>query len=82
MKIIIDYDSSLAEMEIHIKCASVNEQIENLISEICLTDSKIVGYVDDEAFFIPLTDILYFEAVDLKVFFTLRKNIIDTNLRF
>ncbi len=74
MKIIIDYDSSLTETEIHIKCSSVNEQIEKLISEICLTDSKIVGYIDNEAFFIPLTDILYFEAVDSKAFFYTKEN--------
>jgi len=69
VKIIIDYNSSLAETEIHIKCSSVNEQIENLISEICIADSKIVGYIDNETFFIPLSDILYFEVVDSKAFF-------------
>lgn len=69
MKIIIDYDSSALETEIHIKCSSDNEQIEKLISEICLSDSKIVGYIDNEAFFIPLSEILYFETVDSKSFF-------------
>ncbi len=45
MKITIDYDSSINETEIHIKCASMNEQIENFISELCLNDSKMVGYI-------------------------------------
>ena len=74
MKIIIDYDSTVLETEIHIKCSSDNEQIEKLISEICLYDSKIVGYIDNEAFFIPLSEILYFEAVDSKSFFYTKEN--------
>lgn len=69
MKITIDYDNSINETEIHIKCVSMNEQIENFISELCLNDSKVVGYIENEAFFIPLSEILYFEAVDSKVFF-------------
>ena len=74
MKITIDYDSSINETEIHIKCASMNEQIENFISELCLNDSKMVGYIDDEAFFISLSEILYFEAVDSKIFFYTKDN--------
>ena len=74
MKITIDYDSSIIETEIHIKCASMNEQIESFISELCLNDSKMVGYIDDEAFFIPLSEILYFEAVDSKIFFYTKEN--------
>ncbi len=74
MKITIDYDSSINETEIHIKCASMNEQIENFISELCLNDSKMVGYIDDETFFIPLSEILYFEAVDSKIFFYTKDN--------
>ena len=74
MKITIDYDSSITETEIHIKCTSLNEQIENFISELCLNNSKMVGYIDDEAFFIPLSEILYLEAVDSKTFFYTKDN--------
>ena len=74
MKITIDYDNSIQETEIHIKCAFMTEQMESIISELCLNDSKMVGYIDDEAFFIPLSDILYFEAVDSKVFFYTKDN--------
>ena len=69
MKIKIDQDKSLTETEIHIKCALINEQIEKVISEISLIGSKIVGYIDTEAFFIPIGEILYFETVDSKSFF-------------
>lgn len=74
MKITIDYDNSIQETEIHIKCAFMTEQMESIISELCLNDSKMVGYIDDEAFFLPLSDILYFEAVDSKVFFYTKDN--------
>ncbi len=69
MKIKIDQDKAITEIEIYIKCPTVTEQIEKIISEISIADSKIVGYIDNEAFFIPLSEILYFEAVDAKVFF-------------
>ena len=69
MKILIDQDKSITETEIHIKCSQINEQIEKIISEISLMDSKIVGYIDDETFFVPVNEILYFETVDSKSFF-------------
>lgn len=80
MKIKIDQDKAITETEIYIRCSAVTEQIEKIISELSIADSKIVGYIDNEAFFIPITDILYFEAVDAKNFFYTKDNFYKTKL--
>ena len=80
MKIKIDQDQSITETEIYIKCSAVTEQIEKIISELSIADSKIVGYIDNEAFFIPINEILYFEAVEAKTFFYTKDNFYKTKL--
>ena len=69
MKIIIETDKSINETEIHIKCREVDEDLKEIISSLSLEDFKFAGYINEETFFIPLNDILYFEAVDSKIFF-------------
>lgn len=69
MKIIIETDKNIKETEIHIKCSQVDDDLKEIISSLSLEDLKFAGYVNDETYFIPLNDILYFEAVDSKIFF-------------
>ncbi len=69
MKITIDTDKNIKETEVHIKCSQIDEKLEELISNLCLMDSTFVGYQGDETHFVPLNEILYFEAVDSKIFF-------------
>ncbi len=69
MKIHIKQDPSVDETEITVLCRTLNRELQELISYIGLADNTIVGMTGEETFFIPLTDILYFESVDRKVFF-------------
>ena len=79
MKITIDYDSSIIETEIHIKCASMNEQIESFISELCLNDSKMVGYIDDEAFLYHFQKFFILKQLTQKYFSIPKKIFIGAN---
>lgn len=65
MKINIEFDATLTENEILIRCASLNEEVQKLqaaISDIALGSRKFVCYQDDKEFYIPLDDILFFET--------------------
>ena len=69
MKITIETDKNIKETEIHIKCSQVDSELKEIISSFSLYDCKFVGYLDNEAHFIALNDILYFEVVDGGLFF-------------
>lgn len=69
MKITIETDKNIKETEIHIKCSQVDSELKEIISSFSLYDCKFVGYLDNEAHFIALNDILYFEVVDGGIFF-------------
>ena len=65
MKINIEFDESLTENEICIRCASLDEEIQRLqaaISDIALGSKKFVCYQEEKECYIPFHDILFFET--------------------
>lgn len=65
MKINIEFDESLTENEIIIRCASFNEEIHRLqtaISDVALFAKKLVCYQKETEYYIPFDDILFFET--------------------
>lgn len=65
MKINIEFDESLTENEIIIRCASLNEEIHRLqtaVSDVALGSKKLVCYQEETEYYIPLDDILFFET--------------------
>ncbi len=65
MKINLEFDASLTENEILIRCASLNEEIQRLqaaLSDIALGSKKFVCYQNETEYYIPLDDILFFET--------------------
>lgn len=69
MKITIHQDEKAAQTEITVVCKSIDAQLQEILSYISLVDNTITGKKDDETFFIPLKDVMYFESVDNRVFF-------------
>ena len=69
MKISIKQDSSITEAEITVRCGNFDRGLEELVSYIALYENTVSGLKNGETFFIPLTEVLYFETVDRKVFF-------------
>lgn len=65
MKLNIEFDTSLTENEIIIRCASLNDEVHKLqekISDIALGSQKFICYQNDTEYYIPLDDILFFES--------------------
>ena len=78
MKITIQQDENVAEAEITVVCRRLDSKLEEILSYISLIDNTVTGTKNGETFFIPLSEILYFETVDRKVFFYTADSIYET----
>lgn len=81
MRITIEQLEDFNDVEINIKCHSVDERLENLISTIRLYGSSISGRKDNKTYFLKLEDVLYFDTVDEKVFIYTLDSVYETNLK-
>ena len=71
MKINIELDSNLKEIELVIKTPDLNSDvilIKELVEKAIVNSQKIVFYKGDSEYFIPLESILFFETDDNKVY--------------
>ena len=78
MKITIQQNHAVTEPEITVVCSKLDSRLEEILSYISLIDNTVTGAKDGETFFIPLSEILYFETVDRKVFFYTADGIYET----
>ncbi len=64
-----------SQEQVTIECVEVTQEIENLRAYAEGVGDSVVGVVDGATVNLPLKDILYFEAVDEKVFAYLEKDV-------
>lgn len=81
MKITIDESPNNKEIEIIIKCASKDEEIQRLLSMLTTFDEKIIGILDGTSYLLQPLDILYFESVDKKNFAYTENQVYETHLK-
>jgi DNA-binding LytR/AlgR family response regulator len=81
LKINVEQSNEFNEVEIVIKCRSIDENLEKMISTIRLYNSSICGKRDDKTYFLKLEDVFYFDSVDEKVFIYTADNIYETSLK-
>ena len=71
MKINIKLDSNITDIEVIIKSPELSNDviaIKDLVEKALASTQKIIFYKDDTEYFIPLSDILFFETDDNKVY--------------
>jgi len=81
MKINVLQSKDVLETEIVINCQTIDAEIEKVISAIRLIDNMIAGKINSEMFFIPASEIYYFETVDNKTFFYTKDIMYETQLK-
>lgn len=81
MKVIIEEDKNLEEPTIVIHCAEVDKNINHLIEVINSHYLTLTGKINNEEYLLKLNDILYFEAVDNRVFAYTSDNIYEVNYK-
>ncbi|MBO5212785.1 MAG: LytTR family transcriptional regulator DNA-binding domain-containing protein [Clostridia bacterium] len=81
MKITVTQNSSVSETQVHIICSQMSSELEEIISNLGLCDHTFAGILNNEIFFIPMKDILYFESVDKKTFFYTNESTYESKIR-
>ena len=81
MKIIIDQNDNVEEIEIKIRCKKLYENLIKIISQLKAYDEKLTGMKDGKIHLLDIDDIYYFESVDKKTFIYLKKDIYETSLK-
>ena len=81
MKITILDKNPEEEDEILIKCDTLDEDLRLLIERIKNRRQKISFLKDSKIFFVELSEILYFESVDDKVFAYTLDQVLETKLK-
>lgn len=80
MKTRIELISEDQPEEIVVRCHSITDEIQNMISFI-EKDKKIIGYKRGTAYPLKMTDIYYFEIVDQKAFIYCEKDIYESKMK-
>ncbi|MCI6508631.1 MAG: LytTR family DNA-binding domain-containing protein [Bacilli bacterium] len=81
MKIRVDENSELSEIEVVINCPSNNDQVNKIIQILSTNYYNIIGKKDGDNYVLNLDDIFYFEAVDNHVFAYCEKDIYEVTYK-
>lgn len=81
MKIHINEDASLNEMEITINCNRINTEVESIISKLRVMDLKLTGKRNNQTYILDAAKVLYIDTVDKKTFFYTKQEVYETDLR-
>ena len=80
MKTRIELISENQPEEIVVRCYSITDEIQNMISFI-ENDKKIIGYKRGTAYPLKMSDVYYFEIVDQKAFIYCKKDIYESKMK-
>lgn len=69
MKLLINQNPAIADLEIQINCSVIDDRVRSLMEYISQYSNSLLGTVDDMMMQIPLDTIFYIESVDRKTFF-------------
>jgi len=81
LKIHINEDASLNEMEITINCNRINTEVESIISKLRVMDLKLTGKRNNQTYILDAAKVLYIDTVDKKTFFYTKQEVYETDLR-
>lgn len=68
-------------LQVIIKCRQIDEEIIHLKSHIELFDQKLSAKKENELYFINLSDVLYFESVDNRIYLYTEKDVLEIKQR-
>lgn len=81
MKIQIIHDPNIKDPEITVTYGYLDSKLEELLATISLADNRMAGVKNEETHFVNLSDIIYFDTVDNRVFFYTAKDTFETKAR-
>ena len=81
MKIVVEEDARLADVEVTFRAPQIDAEVIGAVSRLRLYDRKLTGFADGTTHIVPAAQVLYFESVDKKTFFYTANNVLETTMR-
>lgn len=81
MKVVINTDESINDMEVVINCKQLTPEIEKIIQMLRMMDKKLTGVANEETYIIEIEQILYIESVDKKTFIYTKDRIYESSFK-
>lgn len=81
MKITIQENEALPEIEVVIHCRETSEEVLRLVSALSASERKLTGIRDGRAFILDPAEVLYFDSVDKKTFAYTAQAVYEVQLR-
>lgn len=81
MKISIQENKMVTDTEVTIVCNAITPEIEKIVTSITILDKKITASKGAETFLLPISQLLYIETVDKKIFIYTMDDMYETDLK-
>jgi len=81
LKIVINIDECIQDMEVVINCKALTPEIEKVIEMLRMMDKQLIGTYNGEIYVIDIQEILYIESVDKKTFLYTQNRIYESEVK-
>lgn len=81
MKVVINTDESIKDMEVIINCKQLMPEIEKIIQMLRMMDKKLTGVINGETYIINVEQILYIETVDKRTFIYTKERVYQSSFK-
>ena len=81
LKLTIREDPNVNETEVSVVCPKMTAEVEEIVANIGLIGQTFAGKKEGATFFIPASDIFYFESVDGSIFFYTKEDTYEAAAR-
>jgi len=81
LKIRIEEDPLLEELEITIRCKQTNDQVIRMLEMLRVTDKKLTGHKGNQTYLLDVDSILYIDTVEKRTFLYTKQDVYETSLK-
>lgn len=81
MKIVINVEENVKEIEITISCNRLTPEIEKMLATLRILDKQLMVTKDGETYILDVAKVVYMEAVDRKTFVYTDSNVYESGLK-
>ncbi|MBD5546382.1 MAG: LytTR family transcriptional regulator [Lachnospiraceae bacterium] len=81
MKISINVDEAVKDIEITISCNRLTPEIEKMLATLRILDRQLMAMKGEETYLLDVSKVIYLESVDRKTFVYTGENVYESSLK-
>lgn len=81
MKISINVDEAVKDIEITISCSRLTPEIEKMLATLRILDRQLMATKGEETYLLDVSKVIYLESVDRKTFVYTGENVYESSLK-